>query len=99
MYKSVQMKLKSKEHICLTWYVSGKDVMPFSIKMIWFDFNGTLCSHILKVLFDYITPSIQMEFFYFKTQFVGFQFIDIDNQTPRVDQQNKKKMVIRIYIL
>ena len=23
-----------------------------------------------------------MEFFYFKTQFVGFQFIDIDNQTP-----------------
>ena len=47
----------------------------------------------------YITPSIQMEFFHFKTQFVGFQFIDIDNQTPRVDQQNKKKMVIRIYIL
>ena len=33
----------------------------------------------------YITPSIQMEFFYLKTQFVGFPFIDIDNQTPRVD--------------
>ena len=40
-----------------------------------------------------------MEFFYFKTQFVGFQFIDSVNQTPRIDLQNKKKIVIRIYIL
>ena len=32
-----------------------------------------------------MTPSIPMEFFYFKTQFVGFQFIYIDNETPRVD--------------
>ena len=54
---------------------------------------------LIEPKWHYITPSIQMEFFHFKTQFVGFQFIDIDNQTPRVDQQNKKKMVIRIYIL
>ena len=39
-----------------------------------------------------------MEFFYFKTQFVGFKFIYIDNQRPLIDTQNKKKIVIRIYI-
>ena len=46
----------------------------------------TLCYHdLIEPKWHYITPSIQMEFFYFKTQFVGFQFINIDNQTPRVD--------------
>ena len=53
MYKSIQMKLQFKEHIFLTKYVSGKDVMT----MFWFDFNGTICSHILEVLFDYWTTS------------------------------------------
>ena len=40
---------------------------------------------LIEPKWHYITPSIQMEFFYFKTQFVGFQFIEIDNQTPCVD--------------
>ena len=47
----------------------------YYIALQWFDWT----------YWHYITPSIHMEFFYFKTQFVGFQFIDIDNQTPRVD--------------
>ena len=34
MYKSVQMKVQSKEHISLTKYDSGKDAMPFSMTMI-----------------------------------------------------------------
>ena len=34
-----------------------------------------------------ITPYIQMEFFYFKTKFFGFQIIDIDNQRTLIDKQ------------
>ena len=32
-----------------------------------------------------ITPYTQMEFFYFKTKFLGFQIIDIDNQRTLID--------------
>ena len=35
MYKSIQMKLQSKEHILLTKCDSGKNVMPFHIIMIY----------------------------------------------------------------
>ena len=32
-----------------------------------------------------ITPYTQMEFFYFKTKFLGFQIIVIDNQSTLID--------------
>ena len=31
------------------------------------------------------TPYMQMAFFYFKTKFLGFQIIDIDNQRTLID--------------
>ena len=40
MYKSIQMKLKSKEHIFLTKYNSDKDVMPFHLTMIYSNSMG-----------------------------------------------------------
>ena len=49
-----------KVHIFLTKYVSGKDVMPFNVTMIRFDFNGTICGHILEVLFDYCSTNTDL---------------------------------------
>ena len=39
----------------------------------------------LKLNDTIITPYIQMEFFYFKTKFLDFQIIDIDNQRTLID--------------
>ena len=43
------------------------------------------CNDWIEFEWHYITLYIQMEFFYFKTKFLGFQFMDIDNQRTLID--------------
>ena len=58
MYKSIQMKLQSKEHIFLTKYDSGKVVVPFHIKMIYSNSMGPYAATYWKYYFfiDQPTP-------------------------------------------
>ena len=50
------------------------------------DSRNMVASHRANLNTPFNTSIIfKWNFFYFKTKFLGFQFIDIDNQTPRID--------------